>query len=43
VYKRPVFGPATAVARDDDRDKARAAIERALVEITAAADEMVSA
>ena len=38
-----VFGPVTTVARDDDREKARAAIERALIEITATADEMVSA
>jgi hypothetical protein len=37
------FGPVRAVARDDDREKARAAVERALIEITAIADEMVSA
>jgi lysophospholipid acyltransferase (LPLAT)-like uncharacterized protein len=37
-----VFGAPMSVGRDDDRDKARAAVERALFEITATADELVS-
>jgi lysophospholipid acyltransferase (LPLAT)-like uncharacterized protein len=35
------FGPAATVARDADREQARARLERALNDVTAAADRMV--
>jgi lysophospholipid acyltransferase (LPLAT)-like uncharacterized protein len=38
-----VFGAPMPVGRDDDREKARAAVERALIETTATADEMAGA
>lgn len=38
-----VFGPAASIARGADREQARAELERALDDATAAADRMVSA
>jgi hypothetical protein len=38
-----VFGPLATVARDGDREQARAEVERALREVTAAADRLVGA
>jgi lysophospholipid acyltransferase (LPLAT)-like uncharacterized protein len=38
-----VFGPVATVARGGDREIARATVERALREVTAAADRLVGA
>jgi lysophospholipid acyltransferase (LPLAT)-like uncharacterized protein len=38
-----VFGAALPIARDDDRERARASVERALQEATDAADRLVAA
>jgi lysophospholipid acyltransferase (LPLAT)-like uncharacterized protein len=38
-----VFGPPMAIARDADREVARENVERALLAVTAAADQLVSA
>ena len=38
-----VFGEAATVPRDADREHARAELERALCEVTAAADRLVGA